>query len=251
MAGSMGFAVNNSRAVLEGLFKRKSEFVRTPEVSHSIEERFLDRQELCPAEDQLDGDRGDCSGRLLFVRGCIFDLFSGDCGRAVPAPVLPRVYVCFRDVAEACIGCAAFSIWQRVIWRNSILPNPEFARRAAELLAQGQLDEAMEICRDRDNACFPGMRRDSCCSGHATNRWGNLRRRCAEYRKALQIHPDNYSCTGWWRHEAFSGALAASSPLKRLPQTQNPASEGRKRKRYRSRAMNRRARSSDENGLSF
>jgi len=30
MAGSMGFAVNNSRAVFEGLFRRKSEFVRTP-----------------------------------------------------------------------------------------------------------------------------------------------------------------------------------------------------------------------------
>lgn len=30
MAGSMGFAVNNSKAVLEGLVKRKSEFVRTP-----------------------------------------------------------------------------------------------------------------------------------------------------------------------------------------------------------------------------
>ncbi|MEK7251413.1 MAG: cellulose synthase family protein [Bacteroidota bacterium] len=30
MGGSMGFAVNNSRAVLEGLFKKKSEFVRTP-----------------------------------------------------------------------------------------------------------------------------------------------------------------------------------------------------------------------------
>lgn len=30
MAGSMGFAVNNSRAVVEGLFKRKSEFIRTP-----------------------------------------------------------------------------------------------------------------------------------------------------------------------------------------------------------------------------
>ena len=29
----MGFAVNNSRAVLEGLFKRKSEFVRTPKYS--------------------------------------------------------------------------------------------------------------------------------------------------------------------------------------------------------------------------
>ena len=30
MAGSMGFAVNNSRAVVEGLLSRKSEFVRTP-----------------------------------------------------------------------------------------------------------------------------------------------------------------------------------------------------------------------------
>jgi hypothetical protein len=30
MAGSMGLAVNNSRAVFEGLLSRKSEFVRTP-----------------------------------------------------------------------------------------------------------------------------------------------------------------------------------------------------------------------------
>ena len=30
MAGSMGFAINNSRAVFEGLMNRKSEFVRTP-----------------------------------------------------------------------------------------------------------------------------------------------------------------------------------------------------------------------------
>jgi cellulose synthase/poly-beta-1,6-N-acetylglucosamine synthase-like glycosyltransferase len=30
MAGSMGFAVNNSRAVIEGLIRKKSEFVRTP-----------------------------------------------------------------------------------------------------------------------------------------------------------------------------------------------------------------------------
>jgi cellulose synthase/poly-beta-1,6-N-acetylglucosamine synthase-like glycosyltransferase len=33
MAGSMGFAVNNSKAVMEGLFKKKSEFVRTPKYS--------------------------------------------------------------------------------------------------------------------------------------------------------------------------------------------------------------------------
>jgi hypothetical protein len=30
MAGSMGFAVNNSRAVLEGIIRKRSEFVRTP-----------------------------------------------------------------------------------------------------------------------------------------------------------------------------------------------------------------------------
>ena len=30
MAGSMGLAVNNSRAVFDGLMNRKSEFVRTP-----------------------------------------------------------------------------------------------------------------------------------------------------------------------------------------------------------------------------
>jgi len=33
MAGSMGFAVNNSRAVIEGLIKRKTDFVRTPKYS--------------------------------------------------------------------------------------------------------------------------------------------------------------------------------------------------------------------------
>jgi len=33
MAGNMGFAVNNTRAVIEGLFGKKSEFVRTPKFS--------------------------------------------------------------------------------------------------------------------------------------------------------------------------------------------------------------------------
>jgi cellulose synthase/poly-beta-1,6-N-acetylglucosamine synthase-like glycosyltransferase len=37
MAGSMGFAVNNSKAVIEGLIHRKSEFVRTPK--YSIKEK--------------------------------------------------------------------------------------------------------------------------------------------------------------------------------------------------------------------
>jgi cellulose synthase/poly-beta-1,6-N-acetylglucosamine synthase-like glycosyltransferase len=33
MAGSMGFAVNNTKAVIEGLVKKKSEFIRTPKYS--------------------------------------------------------------------------------------------------------------------------------------------------------------------------------------------------------------------------
>lgn len=39
MAGSMGFAVNNTRAVMEGIFRKKSEFVRTPKYS------VIDRQD--------------------------------------------------------------------------------------------------------------------------------------------------------------------------------------------------------------
>jgi len=37
MAGSMGLAVNNSRAVFEGLMNRKSEFVRTPKFKQESE----------------------------------------------------------------------------------------------------------------------------------------------------------------------------------------------------------------------
>lgn len=37
LAGSMGFAVNNSRAVVEGLLRKKSEFIRTPK--YRIEEK--------------------------------------------------------------------------------------------------------------------------------------------------------------------------------------------------------------------
>jgi cellulose synthase/poly-beta-1,6-N-acetylglucosamine synthase-like glycosyltransferase len=44
MAGSMGFAVNNSRAVIEGLFRRKSEFVRTPKYRiQSKKDRWTDK----------------------------------------------------------------------------------------------------------------------------------------------------------------------------------------------------------------
>jgi cellulose synthase/poly-beta-1,6-N-acetylglucosamine synthase-like glycosyltransferase len=45
MAGSMGFAVNNSRAVLEGLFRRRSDFVRTPKYSiRQKKDSWLDKK---------------------------------------------------------------------------------------------------------------------------------------------------------------------------------------------------------------
>ncbi|MGD0337287.1 MAG: cellulose synthase family protein [Bacteroidota bacterium] len=45
MAGSMGFAVNNTKAVLEGLFKKKSEFVRTPKyMIQGKKDRWVDKK---------------------------------------------------------------------------------------------------------------------------------------------------------------------------------------------------------------
>jgi len=45
MAGSMGFAINNTKAVFEGLIKKKSEFVRTPKYGiEKIEDTWKDKK---------------------------------------------------------------------------------------------------------------------------------------------------------------------------------------------------------------
>jgi cellulose synthase/poly-beta-1,6-N-acetylglucosamine synthase-like glycosyltransferase len=45
MAGSMGFAVNNTRAVLEGILKKRSEFVRTPKYAiRSKSDSWVDKK---------------------------------------------------------------------------------------------------------------------------------------------------------------------------------------------------------------
>ncbi|PKL82183.1 MAG: glycosyl transferase family 2 [Ignavibacteriae bacterium HGW-Ignavibacteriae-3] len=55
MAGSMGFALNNTRAVMEGLMNRKSEFVRTPKFkvekktdkpSQSVKNKYMGRTKV-------------------------------------------------------------------------------------------------------------------------------------------------------------------------------------------------------------
>lgn len=55
MAGSMGFAVNNTRAVVEGLFSRKSEFVRTPKFNVEkktdslLANKYLEKTKIDPS----------------------------------------------------------------------------------------------------------------------------------------------------------------------------------------------------------
>ena len=48
MAGSMGFAVNNSRAVFEGLIKKRSEFVRTPKYGNAGKKDFWVKKKYVP-----------------------------------------------------------------------------------------------------------------------------------------------------------------------------------------------------------
>lgn len=48
MAGSMGFAVNNSRAVFEGLIKKRSEFVRTPKYGTAGEKESWRKKKYVP-----------------------------------------------------------------------------------------------------------------------------------------------------------------------------------------------------------
>jgi hypothetical protein len=45
MAGSMGLSANNTRAILQGLFNHRSEFLRTPKFRlESAQDRFVDKQ---------------------------------------------------------------------------------------------------------------------------------------------------------------------------------------------------------------
>jgi len=50
MAGSMGFAVNNTKAVFEGLFKKRSEFVRTPKYNIVDKKDFWMDKKYVPAK---------------------------------------------------------------------------------------------------------------------------------------------------------------------------------------------------------
>lgn len=48
MAGSMGFALNNTRAIIEGLFNKKSEFVRTPKFRVEKETDHFRKKKYAP-----------------------------------------------------------------------------------------------------------------------------------------------------------------------------------------------------------
>ncbi len=107
MAGSMGFAVNNSRAVLEGLFKKKSEFVRTPKYSIKDKKDSWTDKKYVPVKisSTVVMEIDPCG--VLPVRRRLVALFPRDRSRAVPAPVLPRLHLCVGDVAAARLGGAS------------------------------------------------------------------------------------------------------------------------------------------------
>ncbi|OGU55197.1 MAG: glycosyl transferase family 2 [Ignavibacteria bacterium RBG_13_36_8] len=66
MAGSMGFAVNNSRAVIEGILNRKSEFVRTPKF------KIIDKKDTLLKNKYLSSTKVDTSAivELLLAIYC-------------------------------------------------------------------------------------------------------------------------------------------------------------------------------------
>jgi len=76
MAGSMGFAVNNSRAVFEGLMNRKSEFVRTPKFKVVDNKDSWIGKKIYEQEIRIFCLRRINNGNLLFNRYCFVNIFS-------------------------------------------------------------------------------------------------------------------------------------------------------------------------------
>jgi tetratricopeptide (TPR) repeat protein len=75
---------------------------------------------------------------------------------------------------------------------DSLLPDPEFAHRAAELMAQGQFEEAAEVCRVGIRI-FPWYATGFLLLGSCYQAQGKVAEAAVEYHNALQIHPDNYA----------------------------------------------------------
>jgi tetratricopeptide (TPR) repeat protein len=75
---------------------------------------------------------------------------------------------------------------------NSVLSDPEFAHHAANLMAEGRMEEAAEICRTGIRM-FPWYATGFLLLGSCYETQGKIAEASEEYRNALQIHPDNYA----------------------------------------------------------
>jgi tetratricopeptide (TPR) repeat protein len=75
---------------------------------------------------------------------------------------------------------------------DSLLPDPEFAHQAADLMAQGHMEEAADVCR-AGLRMFPWYATGYLLLGSCYETQGKLAEAATEYRNALQIHPDNYA----------------------------------------------------------
>jgi tetratricopeptide (TPR) repeat protein len=74
---------------------------------------------------------------------------------------------------------------------NSLLSDPEFAHHAADLMAEGRIEEAAEVCRTGIRM-FPWYATGFLLLGSCYEIQGKPAEASEEYRNALQIHPDNY-----------------------------------------------------------
>jgi len=72
MAGTMGLAINNTRAVIEGLLSRKSEFVRTPKF------KVVDKKDDAAKNKYLKGLKVQASTyvELLMAFYCLIGVFA-------------------------------------------------------------------------------------------------------------------------------------------------------------------------------
>ncbi len=102
MAGSMGFALNNSRAVFEGLLNRKSEFVRTPKfklvsekdtwVGKKYSKNKIGFAVICRVSSCI----------LLLNRCCIEYLFYGNSQSSFSVIIFYWIFFCLDHFHKTC-----------------------------------------------------------------------------------------------------------------------------------------------------
>ena len=156
MAGSMGFAVNNSRAVHRGTVQEEERVRPDAEIQHPDRKDSWTDKQYVPVKLERDGGGRDPPGGLLPVRRCVLrSTFSKS----------PRSRSSFSSssASRSCRCCRSSTpTWGGGSTRGSdhlqggipamaMLDESavhSFAREAAMLLSRGEAPEALQVCRN-------------------------------------------------------------------------------------------------------